>query len=135
MAGKKRRLKDLRSHDDIVRADLHEDAEFRREWQRTAVARAVALRVVQHREKSGLSQQGLAEKLGMRQPQIARLERGDTTPDLSTLLRLAQGLGIEFVVDFTPAKRATRLVSAAARKTGIATQAPDGSRLLVATTE
>jgi transcriptional regulator with XRE-family HTH domain len=38
----------------------------------------------------------------MQQPAIARLEAGDHNPSMETLMRLAQGLGIDFHIDITP---------------------------------
>ncbi len=78
------------------------DPDFRREWDRTALARAVALRLVEYRADNGLSQTALARKLQMQQPAIARLEAGDHNPSVDTLVRLSQGLGIDFHIDITP---------------------------------
>ncbi|NLN70678.1 MAG: helix-turn-helix transcriptional regulator [Chloroflexi bacterium] len=46
----------------------------------------------------GLTQTELAEMVGTRQPSIARLENGSSTPSLSFLNRVAEALGakIEF---------------------------------------
>jgi transcriptional regulator with XRE-family HTH domain len=38
----------------------------------------------------------------MHQPAIARLEAGAHEPSLTTLARLARGLGVEFHIDVTP---------------------------------
>jgi ribosome-binding protein aMBF1 (putative translation factor) len=78
------------------------DPEFRQEWERTALSRAVALRLVEFRANNGLSQSALARKLQMQQPAIARLEAGDHNPSVDTLMRLSQGLGIGFHIDITP---------------------------------
>jgi DNA-binding XRE family transcriptional regulator len=95
------KLTELKTHDQVLRESL-EDPEFRREWDRTALARAVATRLVQYRAKHGLSQSGLARALGMQQPAIARLEAGDHNPSLDTLWRLSQGLKLRFHIDITP---------------------------------
>lgn len=79
------------------------DPEFRAEWERTAVARAVAIRIVGYRADHELTQTALASKLGMKQPAIARLEAGDHNPSFETLARLARVLDIEFHIDVTPA--------------------------------
>ena len=78
------------------------DPEFSQAWERTALARAVALRLVEYRAENGLSQSALARKLQMQQPAIARLEAGDHNPSMETLMRLSQGLGIDFHIDITP---------------------------------
>ena len=47
------------------------------------------------RIKQGLSQKDFAEKIGMKQPQLAKIERLDSLPTLATLNRYARGLGKE----------------------------------------
>jgi ribosome-binding protein aMBF1 (putative translation factor) len=78
------------------------DPAIRQPWERTALARAVALRLVEYRADNGLSQSALARKIQMRQPAIARLEAGDHNPSVDALIRLSQGLGIDFYIDITP---------------------------------
>jgi ribosome-binding protein aMBF1 (putative translation factor) len=95
------KLSEMKSFDEVLAEDLQDPA-FRAEWERTAVARAVALRVVGYRAERGLTQTQLAKQLGMAQSAIARLELGEHEPTLSTLARLSQGLGIEFHIDITP---------------------------------
>ena len=102
------RLEDLKTKDEVLADQLRNPA-VRREWERTALARAVASPIVAYRAQHGLSQTALARQLGMKQPAIARLEAGNhnpsldtlTRPSLDTLTRLAQGLGMEFHIDVT----------------------------------
>jgi transcriptional regulator with XRE-family HTH domain len=47
------------------------------------------------REKKGLSQRELAERIGTTQSAIARLEAGNVSPSLPTLDKVAQALGAE----------------------------------------
>lgn len=55
-----------------------------------------AMSVLQaERIRQGLSQRDLAQKIGMKQPQLAKLERLDSSPTLSTLNRYAAGLGLK----------------------------------------
>ncbi|WP_054679414.1 helix-turn-helix domain-containing protein [Lacticaseibacillus sharpeae] len=58
-----------------------------------AVDALAALHV--ERIRQGLSQRELAERIGMKQPQLAKLERLDSTPSLNTLNRYAAGLGLK----------------------------------------
>ena len=95
------KLSALRTADDVRTEDLADD-EVNVEHIRTALARAVAMRVLAYRVENGLSQSALARELGMQQPAVARLEAGDHEPTFSTLERLARGLGIEFHIDITP---------------------------------
>ncbi len=95
------KLSELKTAGEIAAGELA-DPEIRREHERTALAHAVAMRVIGYRVDHGLSQTGLAQMVGMHQPAIARLEAGDHEPSLTTLSRLAKALGIEFHIDITP---------------------------------
>jgi len=70
--------------------------------QPAALAQAVADMLVGYRARHGLSLRALARKLGMKHPMVVRLERGDHTPDLGTLEKLAGRLGIRFAVYVGP---------------------------------
>lgn len=65
---------------------------------------AIADQVVQQRHARGLSQQELAELTGTTQSAIARFERGGRPPRIDTLLRVAEALDCELVVQFRPRK-------------------------------
>jgi transcriptional regulator with XRE-family HTH domain len=104
------KLSDLKTNEELLAEQL-EDPAFRAEWERTALARAVALRLVRYRAERNLSQRDLAKLLEMKQPQVARLERGDVSPGLDTLMRLAGALDIEFTIDVRPTNRKARLVT------------------------
>jgi len=60
---------------------------------------AVAERVAEERQARGFSQRELAELVGTTQSAIARLERGGRPPRIDTLLRIADALDCELVVD------------------------------------
>lgn len=68
---------------------FHENPVSRERWERTALARAVAIAVTRYRAAHGLSQRALAKQLGMPQPHIARLELGEHNPSVDMLQRLA----------------------------------------------
>ncbi len=59
------KLSDLTSADE-VKAEALRNPAVRAEWDRTAVARAVASRVVRYRVEHGLSQAGLVPSSGCR---------------------------------------------------------------------
>jgi predicted transcriptional regulator len=63
---------------------------------------AVAEKVAERRQEVGLSQRELAELVGTTQSAIARLERGGRPPRIDTLLRIADALECELVVDLKP---------------------------------
>lgn len=93
-------LSELKTHNEVLHEQLA-DPEFHDEWDRTALSRAVAERLVAYRAERGLTQTGLGRLLKMQQPAVARLESGEHTPSLDTLWRLASRLGVEFHIDIT----------------------------------
>lgn len=94
-----------------VLEDELQDPDFRAEWEASAPARAIANRLIQYRIEHSLTQTALARKFGMSQPAISRLEIGEHVPTLSTLIRIAQTLGIEILIDITPREQTSQWVS------------------------
>jgi DNA-binding XRE family transcriptional regulator len=58
-------------------------------------AYGIALQVIELREKHHLTQVELAEKTGISQAQISRIERGAVSPTTTTLGKLAEALGAD----------------------------------------
>lgn len=63
---------------------------------------AIAGQVAGRRAERGLSQRELAELTGTTQSAIARLEAGGRPPRIDTLLRIANALDCELVVELRP---------------------------------
>jgi transcriptional regulator with XRE-family HTH domain len=104
----------MTTHEQLLESELG-DPNVRAEWERTTLARAVALQVVGYRGQHRLTQKALAERLGMKQPQVARLESGEHNPSIDTLARLAGVMEIEFNIDIRPHGRRSRLTTKRAR--------------------
>jgi transcriptional regulator with XRE-family HTH domain len=102
------------SHDNLVAAAAQDD-DFAQEWEELAVARAVAAKLISYRARNGLTQSALAEQLGMKQPQIARLELAEHQPSIPMLMRISSALGIEFNIAITPAEHEPKLLTKTAR--------------------
>jgi predicted transcriptional regulator len=62
----------------------------------------IAGKVADRRVAMNMSQRELAELCGTTQSAIARLERGGRPPRIDTLLRIAEALDCELVVDLKP---------------------------------
>ncbi len=60
----------------------------------------LAYKLLLAREQAGVTQKELSEKTGIYQADISKLERGMGNPSVSTLRRLAEGLGMELRIDF-----------------------------------
>lgn len=126
------KLTDLKTSEQALAEELG-DPDFKREWDRTAIARAVALKVLAYRTKHALSQRSLAKQLSMTQPQLARIEAGEHNPTIDTLARLAQTLDTEFAIAIHPHQRSPKLLSARARgKNTIASYQTDTAAVLLA---
>lgn len=62
----------------------------------------IASQLIEQRRARDLSQQELAALVGTTQSAIARIERGERPPKIDTLLRIANALDCELVVDLRP---------------------------------
>ena len=60
--------------------------------------------MVQARQEKGLSQRALEELSGVKQPQIARMERGDANPQLDTMLKVLAAMGKTLAIVPLPAR-------------------------------
>jgi ribosome-binding protein aMBF1 (putative translation factor) len=69
-----------------------------REEARLAIEFANAIR--ERRLELGLTQTQLAQRAGLRQPEVSRLESGGGTPTIGMLDRLAHALELRFVARF-----------------------------------
>ena len=63
---------------------------------------AIADKVAERRVAMNMSQRELAGSCGTTQSAIARLERGGRPPRIDTLLRIAEALDCELVVELSP---------------------------------
>ena len=64
----------------------------------------LAYRLSMARDAAGITQKELAEKTGIYQADISRIERGLANPSVSTLKRLADGLDMNLVIGFESKK-------------------------------
>lgn len=78
------KLSELKTAAQVATEELA-DPGIRREHERTALAHAVAMRVIGYRIDHGLSQTGLARLLDVHQSAVARLEASDHELSLATL--------------------------------------------------
>lgn len=84
-------------------AEQLEDPEIRAEWDALQPEFAIVQAMIDARKKSGLTQKQLADKTGIAQSDISKLETGNANPSLKTLQRLASGKGMVLRIEFLPA--------------------------------
>lgn len=83
-----------------LKAERGDTGARRRGSQEAKDAFELGARLRAERERLGLTQTELAERMETTQPTIARLEADGVTPSLDTLHRAANALGLELIVDF-----------------------------------
>lgn len=59
-----------------------------------AVRRGIGVRLRELRTERRLSQEGVAERAGIACKYVGEIERGETNPSVTILVRLARGLGV-----------------------------------------
>jgi DNA-binding XRE family transcriptional regulator len=81
---------------------LLSDSEGRRVYEEESAKKALWLQLAEARQVAGLTQQQLAERLGVSQAQVARMEkRGYDAYTLTSLRRYVRALGNEFSLEVT----------------------------------
>ena len=77
-----------------------EGSKSRSEFKQKAQAFMVAELVKEARKKAKLTQEELAEKVQLKRPHISRIERAETDVRISTLHKIALGLGGHLSISF-----------------------------------
>jgi len=78
------------------------DPEFKKEYDSLRPEFAIIQAIIDARKSTGMTQKELAEKTGITQGDISRLENGSANPSLRTLQRLAHGMGMTLKLEFVP---------------------------------
>lgn len=81
-------------------ARARRDPAYRQEQARLEPYEDLARLVIQHRMRTGLSQESLAERMGTSHSAISRIESGQHKTSVETLRRLAEALGVRLVIGF-----------------------------------
>ncbi|MCQ3937141.1 MAG: cupin [Chloroflexi bacterium] len=80
------------------------------EFQREALSVNVASRLRELRETRGISMRSLAAKSGLSANALSMIERGKTSPSVSTLYKLADALGVAITSFFGTENEKTQIV-------------------------
>ena len=79
-----------------------ENEEFKKEWDSIQPEMDIIRAMVDARISQNLTQKELAERVGMNQADISKLENGTRNPSLKVLKRLAEGMNMTLKLEFVP---------------------------------
>ena len=80
------------------------DPEFSKVYEEIQPEMNVIRAIIDARISQNMTQKELAEKTGIAQTEISRLENGTRNPSIKLLQRLADGMGMVLNVSFSPKK-------------------------------
>ncbi|WP_294562470.1 helix-turn-helix transcriptional regulator [uncultured Traorella sp.] len=92
-----------RKFDDYLNERLKDD-NFKEEYDKLDNEYSFAIALIEARNKKKLSQKQLAEKTGMTQADISKIESGNRNLSIRTLQRLADGLDMDLKIQFVSRK-------------------------------
>ena len=76
------------------------DPEFRSEYEALEPEYEIIRQIIIARNELNITQKELAERTGIKQSNISRLEKGTYNPSLSSLKKVAKGLNKELHIEF-----------------------------------
>ena len=82
-----------------------QDAEFVKEYEAIQPELDVIRAIVDARTSQNMTQKELAERTGINQADISKLENGTRDHSVHLLKRLAEGLGMALKIEFVPKQR------------------------------
>ncbi len=94
----------MRKLDDFLDEQMR-DQEFKKEYDDLQPEFDVIRAIVDARTSQNLTQKQLAEKTGINQADISKLENGTRNPSINLLKRLADGMGMMLKIEFVPKKK------------------------------
>ena len=77
-----------------------QDSEFKAEYDASRAELEIMRAVISARMDAKLTQKELAERSGVRQSNISRIENGTSVPNIATLCALAEGMNKRLVISF-----------------------------------
>ncbi len=85
---------------DLHEKAMREDAEYRREYEALEEEFSFIAAMLDARQKAGLTQAQVAERMGVKQPVVAKIEGGRSNVSIDTLKRYARATGCKIKVEF-----------------------------------
>lgn len=84
---------------EYLKNSLEEDNELRREYDALQTEYELIEKLIKARLEANLTQKELAQKCGMKQSNISRLESGKSNPTIRFLEKLANSLDCDLVIE------------------------------------
>lgn len=94
----------MRKYDDFLAEQL-QDEEFKKEYDNLQPEFDVIRAIVDARVSQNLTQKQLAERSGINQADISKLENGTRNPSINLLKRLADGMDMALKIEFIPKRK------------------------------
>ena len=94
----------MRKFDDFL-AEQMQDEEFAKEYEETQPEMNIIRAMVDARISQNLTQKELAERTGINQADISKLENGTRNPSINLLKRLAEGMDMVLKIEFVPKQK------------------------------
>ena len=91
----------MKTLNDMISEQLKDD-DFRKEYEAIQPEMDVIRAIVDARTSQNLTQKELAERTGINQADISKLENGTKNPSVNLLKRLADGMGMALRIEFVP---------------------------------
>ncbi|MDO4177969.1 MAG: helix-turn-helix transcriptional regulator [Phascolarctobacterium sp.] len=82
-----------------------QDEEFKKEYEALQPELDIIRAIIEARTSQNLTQKQLAERTGINQADISKLENGTRNPTVNLLKRLADGMGMALKIEFVPKQK------------------------------
>lgn len=87
------------SFEDFIEKMKKEKPGFRETWDRMRPLRKLTQKLIDTRIARGMTQTELAEKAGLKQSALSRLEHGSVPPNITTVLAVVKALGMRVTLE------------------------------------
>ena len=87
-----------------LKKEQMQNPEFVKEYEAIQPEMEVIRAIVESRTSQNITQKELAERTGINQADISKLENGTRNPSINLLKRLAEGMGMALKIEFVPKK-------------------------------
>ena len=91
-------------YDDYLQEQL-KNPDVKKEWDDLQPEMDVIRAIVDARTSQNMTQKELAERTGINQADISKLENGTRNPSVNLLKRLADGMGMVLKIEFVPKQK------------------------------